>query len=255
MMELSSGDVTGFEVLARWNHPTRGVVEPDEFIPVAEATGMISDLSFSVMRAALLRALSWQQVTIAVNISPVQFKDPLLAQRVIKLLNETGFPAGRLELEITESAILEDRTMALSIIESLKNYGIRISLDDFGTGYASLSQLRDLPFDRIKIDRSFVASLLDDKQSNAIVHAIATLGKSLHLPITAEGVETETVHRRLQELGCSDAQGWLFGRAIPGQEAADTFFDLPDDTSAPVPADLTGRPTQERRDYQRRGAR
>jgi EAL domain-containing protein (putative c-di-GMP-specific phosphodiesterase class I) len=207
------------------------------------------------MRAALLRSLDWLQVTIAVNISPVQFKDPLLAQRVIKLLNETGFPAGRLELEITEGAILEDRTMALATIQSLKNYGVRISLDDFGTGYASLSQLRDLPFDRIKIDRSFVASLLDDKQSNAIVHAIATLGKSLHLPITAEGVESETVHRRLQELGCSDAQGWLFGRAIPGQEAGETFFNLIGGVEPSAPKELPGAPTHERRDYRRRGTR
>ena len=254
MMDLASGQVSGFEVLARWEHPMRGIVEPDEFIPVAEATGMISDLSFSVMRTALLRASKWPaNITIAVNISPVQFKDPLLSQRIIKILTETGFPAARLELEITESAILEDRDLAICTVESLKNYGIRISLDDFGTGYASLSQLRELPFDRIKIDRSFIATLMGDKQSNAIVHAIATLGRSLNLPITAEGVETENIHQRLQELGCSDAQGWLYGRAIPGQEAGATFFDLPTDMS--VPTDLaTGRSTPQRRDNFRRGA-
>ena len=254
MMDLASDQVSGFEVLARWDHPTRGIVEPDEFIPVAEATGMICDLSFSVMRTGLLLASKWPaHVTIAVNISPVQFKDPLLCQRIIKILTETGFPAARLELEITESAILEDRDLVFSTVESLKNYGIRISLDDFGTGYASLSQLRELPFDRIKIDRSFIASLMGDKQSNAIVHAIATLGRSLNLPITAEGVETENIHQRLQELGCSDAQGWLYGRAIPGPEAGSTFFDLPIDLC--VPADIEmGQLTPQRRDNLRRGA-
>lgn len=254
MLELSSGKVNGFEVLARWEHPTRGIVEPDDFIPVAEATGMISDLSFAVMRTALFRAVKWPGVvTIAVNISPVQFKDPLLAQRIIKLLNETGFPAQRLEIEITESAILEDRSLAVSTIESLKNLGIRISLDDFGTGYASLSQLRELPFDRIKIDKSFVASVMDDKQSNAIVQAIATLGRSLGMPITAEGVETEIINQRIQELGCSDVQGWLFGRAIPGQEAGETFFGMtPMDLPKPEAEKLI-RPSKDRRDYRRRG--
>ena len=254
MIDLASKQVSGFEVLARWDHPTKGVVEPDDFIPVAEATGMISDLSFAVMRTALLRASKWPaEITIAVNISPVQFKDPLLSQRIIKILTETGFPAGRLELEITESAILEDRELAFSTVDSLKNYGIRISLDDFGTGYASLSQLRELPFDRIKIDRSFIASLMGDKQSNAIVHAIATLGRSLNLPITAEGVETETVHKRLQELGCSDAQGWLYGRAIPGQEAGVTFFGLPSDALLPS-EQAASQSTQRGRDNLRRGA-
>jgi EAL domain-containing protein (putative c-di-GMP-specific phosphodiesterase class I) len=135
----------------------------------------------------------------------------------------------------------------------MKNFGVRISLDDFGTGYASLSQLRDLPFDRIKIDRSFVGSLLDDKQSNAIVHAIATLGRSLNLPITAEGVESQVVHQRLQELGCSNAQGWLFGRAISGDAATAQFFgSLPHDGAA-LPEEWLGRPTHERRSYARRG--
>ena len=255
MMEVASGEVTGFEVLARWDHPVRGIIEPDEFIPIAEATGMISDLSFSVMRSALLRAARWPgDATIAVNVSPVQFKDPLLAQRVLKLLHETGFPPQRLEIEITESAILADKGLAVSTIESLKNSGVRISLDDFGTGYASLSQLRELPFDRIKIDRSFVATLMDDKQSSAIVAAIATLGKSLNLPITAEGVESESVYQRLQELGCSDAQGWLFGRAISGQEAGETFFGLPVEALPGVPLDKIATLSEPRRSNRRRSA-
>jgi diguanylate cyclase (GGDEF)-like protein len=213
---LADGDLKGFEVLARWHHPKRGVLEPLEFIPVAEATGFIADLSMSVMRQALAEAKSWPaNLTIAINVSPVQFRDPLLGQRILQVVTESGFPPGRLEIEITESALLEDQDLALSTVESLKNCGVSISLDDFGTGYASLTQLQSLPFDRIKIDRSFVAALLDDKQSSAIVSTIAALGKSLHLPVTAEGVECEEVRARLESLGCADGQGWLWGKAVP----------------------------------------
>ena len=215
LIDIESGELKGFEVLARWQHPERGIVEPDEFIPLAETIGLISELSFAVMRQALIAARNWpNELTIAVNISPVQFKDPILGQRILKLIRETGFPCHRLELEITECAIMEDSEMALATITSLKNQGIRISLDDFGTGYASLSQLRSLPFDRIKIDRSFIASVLGDEQSSAIVRSIVELGKSLRLPITAEGIETSQIYAKVKELGCTDAQGWLFGRAM-----------------------------------------
>jgi EAL domain-containing protein (putative c-di-GMP-specific phosphodiesterase class I) len=218
MIDLGDGELKGFEVLARWHHPQRGVLMPEEFIPIAEESGIISSLSLEVMRQALAEARGWPgYISIAVNVSPVQFKDPLLAQRILQLLTETGFPPQRLEIELTESALLEDQALALSTVESLKNSGVRISLDDFGTGYASLSQLKSLPFDRIKIDRSFVSSLLEDEQSSAIVATIAELGKSLRLPITAEGVETEDVRKQLQLIGCSDAQGWLFGKAVPAE--------------------------------------
>jgi EAL domain-containing protein (putative c-di-GMP-specific phosphodiesterase class I) len=215
LVDIGSGELKGFEVLARWQHPTRGIVEPEEFIPLAENVGLISELSLAVMRTALIAAKDWpDHLTIAVNVSPVQFKDPILAQRLLKLVKETGFPCQRLELEITECAIMDDAASALATITSLKNQGIRISLDDFGTGYASLSQLRALPFDRIKIDRTFIGALLGDEQSNAIVHSIVTLGKSLRLPITAEGIETSQIYARVRELGCTDAQGWLFGKAM-----------------------------------------
>ena len=215
LVDIGSGELKGFEVLVRWMHPTRGIVEPDGFIPLAEKVGLIPDLSFAVMRQALLVARPWPaHLTIAVNISPVQFRDPILAQRILKLVAETGFPAHRLELEITESAIVDNTALALATITSLKNQGIRISLDDFGTGYASLAQLRSLPFDRIKIDRSFIASLLRDEQSEAFVRSIVTLGQSLRLPITAEGIETSQIYARVCELGCTDAQGWLFGKAM-----------------------------------------
>jgi len=220
-IDAGTGEIKGFEVLARWDHPERGILEPSEFIALAETTGLISDVSVSVMEQALRVARNWpQHIHIAVNISPVQFKDQWLGERVLKVLAETGFPANRLELEVTESTLLADQRQALTTIESLKNQGIRISIDDFGTGYASLSQLRALPFDRIKIDKSFVASLLEDHQCKAIVHAIATLGKSLSVPITAEGVETNDIFEELHRLGCEDLQGWLFGKAVPADEAA-----------------------------------
>jgi diguanylate cyclase (GGDEF)-like protein len=225
-ISLATGELKGFEVLARWHNPRRGTLEPTEFIEIAEASGLISALSNEVMRRAFVEAREWPvELSVSVNISPVQFKDPQLAQRILKLLTETGFPPSRLELEITETSLLEARDLAVATVESLKNSGISISLDDFGTGYASLTQLKSLPFDRIKIDRSFVSALLDDDQSNAIVSTIAGLGQSLRLPITAEGVESEGVRERLEALGCSDGQGWLFGHAIPANEVKRLLAD------------------------------
>ena len=218
-MDLGTGQLTGFEVLARWNSPSRGLVEPVDFINVAEGSGLIAELSLSVMKQALHEAREWpSHLKIAVNISPVQFRDSQLAERILKLLAETNFPANRLEVEITKSSFLEDRESALVIVESLKNMGVTISLDDFGTGYASLSQLQSLPFDRIKIDKSFVSSLLADAQSDAIVSTILSLGRALQLPITAEGIEDDGTKDRLQRLGCSDGQGWLFGKAVSGDD-------------------------------------
>jgi predicted signal transduction protein with EAL and GGDEF domain len=229
---LGGEELKGFEVLARWNHPERGLLEPDEFITIAEDSGLIASLSMSVMRRALMETLNWQGVSIAVNISPLQFRDPLLAQRILKVLTEVGFPPARLELEITESSIVENPDQALATVTSLKNAGIRLSLDDFGTGYASLTQLKSLPFDRIKIDKSFVAALLSDAQSSAIVSTIATLGQSLQLPVTAEGVETEAVRARLEHLGCADGQGWLWGKAVPAEFAEQLLSSDTDRESA-----------------------
>jgi diguanylate cyclase (GGDEF)-like protein len=251
LMSLNGGELVGFEVLARWHSPTRGLVEPVDFMNVAEAAGLIGKLSMSVMRAALIEARAWPaQLKIAANISPVQFRDPYLAERVIQLLTSTGFPAQRLELEITEGSLLEDRELATTIVHSLKNAGITISLDDFGTGYASLSQLQALPFDRIKIDKSFVSALLRDQQSAMIVSAIASLGRSLSVPVTAEGVECEHVREQLLELGCSDAQGWLYGKAVPA-DAVRQQFGFPTSPTSVAQA----RPddcAQDRRDLNRR---
>jgi diguanylate cyclase (GGDEF)-like protein len=236
LISLETGDLNGFEVLARWRSPTRGIVEPAEFIEVAEQSGQIGSLSMRVMEKALLEAKEWPaELKLAVNISPIQFRDPRLAERIIKLLTETGFPARRLEVEITESSLMEDRDQALTIVQSLRNNGITIALDDFGTGYASLSQLQMLPFDRIKIDRSFINALGHNEQSAAIVETITALGRSLHVPITAEGVETPAIREKLAALGCSDAQGWYFGRAVAGHVASMQFAPKQDQAADPGP--------------------
>jgi diguanylate cyclase (GGDEF)-like protein len=252
LISLSSGETTGFEVLARWNSPHRGLSEPADFIDVAEATGLIAPLSMDVMRKALIEARGWPaHLKIAVNISPVQFRDPRLAERILKLLAETGFPARRLEVEITEGSLIESPEQAATIVKSLKNNGISIALDDFGTGYASLTQLQSLPFDRIKIDKSFVASIGESEQSRAIVSTIASLGKLLCVPITAEGVESESIRRRLAEVGCDDAQGWLFGRAVSAQFIRSQFDLSADSPTEAANAQLeTGN--REQRDTRRR---
>jgi len=212
-IDLTTGRLHGFEMLARWDHPTRGLVSPELFIPIAEQTGMIADLSLAVLRTAFTEARNWDtQLTLSVNISPMQLKDPWLAQKIVKLLTETGFPANRLEVEITESSLFENLALAQSIVGSLKNQGIKLALDDFGTGYSSLAHLRALPFDRIKIDKSFVTSIIDNVESAAIVGAIAKLGESLSLPVTAEGIEDAAIEERLRQLGCHKGQGWHYGR-------------------------------------------
>lgn len=216
---IRGSNLVGFEVLARWNHPSGELIEPTDFIPIAEATGMISALSFSVMRQAFVDAKKWDHsLVLAVNISPVQLSDPNLDQQILKILVETGFPPQRLELEITESSLLEDTPLVLSTITSLKALGIRISLDDFGTGYSSMTQLKAFPFDRIKIDRSFVYSMLDNDESAAIVKSIASLATSLNVPITAEGIESDEMRGYLDEIGAMDGQGWLYGRATSKEE-------------------------------------
>ncbi len=234
-IDLSTGQLVGFEMLARWNSPTLGVVNPDIFIPVAEEIGMIGDLSESVIAQALADARNWNPaLTLSVNISPVQLRDPWFAQKILKLLVEANFPPSRLEIEVTESCLHENLGLVRSLIASLKNQGVQISLDDFGTGYSSLSQLRTLPFDRIKIDRSFVMSLVDNKESATIIQSIVALGEGLGLPITAEGIESEEVLAELRRFGNFKGQGYLYGRpataAATGEELAqlDLLLEMPE---------------------------
>jgi diguanylate cyclase (GGDEF)-like protein len=218
-IDLVTQSLHGFEMLARWDHPERGIVSPEEFIPVAEEAGLIGDLSLEVLSRAFMEARGWDPaLSLSVNISPVQLKDPWLAQKITKLLVETGFPAERLEIEITESSLFENLGLAQAIVSSLRNQGIRLALDDFGTGYSSLAHLRALPFERIKIDRSFITSINDNPDSTAIVTAITRLAESLKLAVTAEGIEDETIEARLRSIGRYTGQGWLFGRPMPASD-------------------------------------
>ncbi len=219
-MDLETGEIIGFEVLARWVHPLSGIIQPDTFIPVAEEIGLIGRLSEHVIASALAQAVEWDPaIKISVNISPVQLTDAWLAQRIVRLLTEIGFPAERLVVEITESSLFADIDLARSIVTSLKNQGIRLALDDFGTGFSSLSHLRSLPFDVIKIDRSFVANIHSNKESSAIIRAVTTLAGALEVPVYVEGIETEASHAAVLGLGCMVGQGWYFGKPMTGDQA------------------------------------
>ena len=225
-IDLASGEIVGFEMLARWNCPKRGVVGPDIFIPIAEEIGMISALSESVISQALRDAKAWDpKLTLSVNISPVQLRDPWFAHKLLKLLVEANFPPERLDIEITESCLHENVTVVRTLISSLRNQGIRVSLDDFGTGYSSLAQLRSLPFDHIKIDRSFVTNLMECPDSETIVKAITSLGEGLGMPVTAEGVETKDVLDRLKGYGRYKAQGYYYGRPQPASETSEMLAE------------------------------
>ena len=237
LIDLASRELVGFEALARWRSPTRGFLEAEAFIEAAEKTGLIVPLTLSVVEQALREARNWpSHLKIAINVSPIQFRDPQLAQHIMKIATEAGFPAHRLEVEITEASLLEDREQVLATIGSLKNVGISISLDDFGTGYASLAQVNRLPLDRIKIDKSFITTIVKSEQTAAIVATIAGLGHNLDVPITAEGVESEQIRNALADFGCSEAQGWLFGRAISA-EAVRSFLAMGGSDTAPPPTE------------------
>jgi len=211
-IDVESGQLVGFEMLARWRSPTLGLISPDIFVPIAEEIGLITEMSERLMEQAFTDAREWNDsLTLSINISPVQLRDPWFAQRLLKKLVEANFPAQRLEIEITESCLHENVGMVRSMITSLRNQGVQISLDDFGTGYSSLEQLRSLPFDRIKIDRSFVAELREPGRKSSIVEAIVALGRGLDLPLTAEGVEDEEILTALKSMGRLKAQGYLYG--------------------------------------------
>jgi diguanylate cyclase (GGDEF)-like protein len=247
LVDLTSRQIIGFEALARWRSPDRGFKEAETFIETAERTGLIGPLTLSVLEQALKEARAWPaHLKLAVNVSPVQFRDADLAERILKILAVTGFPASRLEIEITEGSLLEDREQVLTIIKSLKNVGISISLDDFGTGYASLAQVNRLPLDRIKIDKSFITTIVKSEQTAAIVNTIAGLGHNLNVPITAEGVESEQIRSALADFGCSEAQGWLFGRAISA-EAVRSFLAMSGDGSSAPAAESAQAPATKSR--------
>jgi diguanylate cyclase (GGDEF)-like protein len=251
LVDLSSRQIIGFEALARWRSPSRGFLEAETFIETAERTGLIGPLTLSVLEQALKEARDWPaHLRLAVNVSPVQFRDPMLAEQILKILSLAGFPANRLEIEITEGSLLEDREQVLTIIRSLKNVGVSISLDDFGTGYASLAQVNRLPLDRIKIDKSFITTIVKSEQTAAIVNTIAGLGHNLSVPITAEGVESEQIRSALADFGCSEAQGWLFGRAISA-DAVRGFLAMNNGSDTPAPDEKPGAPDRQRKSNRR----
>jgi diguanylate cyclase (GGDEF)-like protein len=229
LVNLQTKRVTAFEALMRWNHKERGAVPPLEFIPVAEDMGLIVQLGEWALRRACTEAMEWpDDVRVSVNLSPLQFSKGSLVSTVVSALASSGLAASRLELEITESVLLEKSERNIAILNQLRELGVRISMDDFGTGYSSIGYLRSFPFDKIKIDQSFVRDLLVDKGSLAIVRAIASLGVSFGMTTTAEGVETEEQMRCLNLEGCIEVQGYLYSKPVPTGEVASVLARLSD---------------------------
>jgi len=219
LIDLASNQVSGFEALARWNHPERGLIAPDVFIPVAEEIGLIVPLGDWVLRQACRDAATWPgKLSVAVNLSAAQFRNSTLALSVTAALGASGLDATRLELEITESVLLQDDRTVLDALHQIRGLGVRISMDDFGTGYSSLSYLRSFPFDKIKIDRSFIRELGKKNDCVAIIRAVTRLGNNLGMATTAEGVETEEQLEILRAEGCTQAQGFLFSTPRPAAE-------------------------------------
>jgi EAL domain-containing protein (putative c-di-GMP-specific phosphodiesterase class I) len=217
----ATGVVTGYEALLRWTHPKHGPIPPATFIPIAEENGLILSLGEWVLRRACADAMSWEhQSKVAVNVSALQLAQADLPRLFHQVMLETGLPARRLEIELTESAIMADRERALYVLRQIKAMGIGVALDDFGTGYSSLETLRAFPFDKIKLDRFFIAELEGSPQATAIVRAVLALGKSLSIPILAEGVETREQLEVLLREGCDEVQGFLLGYPGPTATAA-----------------------------------
>jgi len=220
-VDALSGERRGFEALVRWRHPTRGLIPPDQFISLAEETGLIVPLGEFVLRRACADAAGWPSgLAVAVNLSPIQFKEAELFETICAALADSGLAPQRLEIEITESVLLERGVENLAFMERLKHIGIELALDDFGTGYSSLSYLTTFPFDKIKIDKSFIRNLTHQPRSSAIIASIVTLARSLDMSVTAEGVETAEEFERLTALGVNFAQGYLFGRPQPVDQIA-----------------------------------
>jgi diguanylate cyclase (GGDEF)-like protein len=240
-VDLATGDVVGFEVLARWKHPLSGIISPDVFIPVAEEIGVIGALSEQVIAEALRDAAQWDpEIKISVNISPAQLADGWLAQRIVRILAETGFPADRLVIEITESSLFADIELARTIVTSLKNQGVRLALDDFGTGFSSLAHLRSLPFDIIKIDRSFVSNLEAKRENSAIIRAVTMLAGALSVPVCIEGIESEAHYEAVVALGCAIGQGWYFGKPMRAEQARELLAASRRGGAATLPTAVNG---------------
>lgn len=238
LIDLTTGATVGFELLARWPREGAEPIEPEQFISIAEESGLINEMMMQLLERACEESRDWDPVlTIAINISPTQLKDPWISEKVLATLARNGFAPQRLAIEITESALIDDAENAQRTIESFKNQGMKIGLDDFGTGFSSLHHLRVLHFDKIKIDRSFVQGVGVDKESTKIVRAIANLASSLELPVIAEGVESAEIAERLRAMGCAQAQGFHFGRPMSGEAISQILKrPPPPDWSSPASA-------------------
>jgi EAL domain-containing protein (putative c-di-GMP-specific phosphodiesterase class I) len=214
-MDASGSQVIGLEALLRWQHPVRGLLSPEAFIPIAEETGLIRDLGRFVLREACQVAHEWPALSIAVNLSPVQFRTRDLAAEVTEIVREAGARPAQIELEVTEGILLDNDEVVRSALTELRRAGFRIALDDFGTGYSSLSYLSKFEVDKIKIDRSFTSRLGETDDAAAIIHAVVRLGHAMGLSVSAEGVETREQRAFLESAGCNELQGFLFSAAVP----------------------------------------
>jgi EAL domain-containing protein (putative c-di-GMP-specific phosphodiesterase class I) len=224
-IDLRSGAIVGVEALIRWQHPTRGLIPPGQFIPIAEETGLITAIASWTLRTACRQARQWRAaglspVRIAVNLSARQFHQVDLVADIASVLAETQIEARWLDIELTESVVMSDAQATIAMLHDLKNLGVQLSVDDFGTGYSSLSYLRRFPIDTLKIDRSFVSDIPSDADDAAIVAAIIVLAHSLKLTVIAEGVETEEQEAFLRRHGCDEVQGFLHSRPVPGEQIA-----------------------------------
>jgi EAL domain-containing protein (putative c-di-GMP-specific phosphodiesterase class I) len=219
IVDLATNEISGFEALIRWHHPERGMIAPGAFIPLAEETGLIVPIGEWAIRQACATAGRWPgDFKLAINLSPVQFRNPGLLNTIVSALAISGLAPERLELEITETILLQDGETTLATLYRLRELGVRIVMDDFGTGYSSLSYLQSFPFDKIKIDRSFVKDIAENQGSLNIVRAVAALAKGLGMAATAEGVETLEQLNSIRAEGCSEMQGFLFSRPLPAHE-------------------------------------
>ncbi|HWC93962.1 MAG TPA: EAL domain-containing protein [Pseudolabrys sp.] len=235
LVNLETKEVNAFEALLRWNHPVRGIISPADFIPIAEETGLIVPLGEWVLKTACAEAANWpDHIKIAVNLSPAQLNNRNLLAVVAEAIEQSGMSPHKLQLEITETVLLQNTFSTLSTLHELRKLGVQIALDDFGTGYSSLSYLRSFPFDKIKIDRSFIQDLSNGSEPVAIVHAVANLAKCLNMTSTAEGVETQQQLDTLKAIGCTEMQGYLFSKARPAKEIRQFFG------AGPVAEKLTG---------------
>jgi diguanylate cyclase (GGDEF)-like protein len=224
LFDLERNRICSFEALLRWNHPVRGTISPVEFIPVAEDTGLIVPIGAWVVREACAQAARWpEDIRIAVNVSPVQFHRGALQETILRALADSGLAPGRLEIEITESIFLEGSEATLQLLHAMRSLGVRVALDDFGTGYSSLSYLQSFPFDKLKIDRSFIQNLLTRQGASAIVRAITELANALNIETTAEGVEETAQLMELRAHGCSSVQGFLFAEPMTGADVERLF--------------------------------